>query len=94
MSGKIASATNQYVSIDQTVTSAQGTSQSPFRVYRLLDIIRNDGPGEAVLMLDGGAEIALMAGDYIGPWADFQCSTISIRCASNNSSCRIRALGV
>ena len=94
MSGKMPATTNQYFSIDKVVTTAEGVVGLPFRCSRLLDIIRNDGPGEAAITLDGGNAIPLDAGDYIGPWADFNCSTIKIQCVTANSSCRVRALGV
>ena len=94
MSGKLPINSNQYFSIDQTITNDQGTQSFPFRLTRLLDIIRNDGPDEAAVSLDGGAEIPLLAGDYIGPWDGFQCSTISMLCKTQGGNCRIRALGV
>jgi hypothetical protein len=94
VSGKIEVPTNVYRSIDETVTDADGVVSCPFAITRLLDIVRNDGPGEASITLDGGGAIPLNVGDYIGPWENFHCSTITIQCVEEGKSCRIRALGV
>lgn len=94
MSGKLDIPTNKYASIDETITQADGVVSLPFRVTSQLDIIRNDGPGEVAVTLDGGAVISLLAGDFVGPWANFYCSTITIQAMEADKSCRVRALGV
>lgn len=94
MSGKIPITTNKYASVDETVANTDGTKSYPFRLNRLLDSVVNEGPGEAVITLDGGDTISLSVGEYIGPWPDFHCSTITIACSEANQSCRIKAKGV
>lgn len=91
MSGKLPVNTNKYISIDETATVGEGAKSFPFRLVRLLDIVRNDGPDTAVITLDEGPGIPLDAGDYIGPWADFQCSIMTIQ---TEGTARIRGVGI
>ncbi len=100
MSGKLPVNIKKYFSIDETITSDQGILSFPFRLTRLLDIVRNDGPDNAIITLDNGDPITLDPGDYIGPWDGFVCSIITISCPRDSvnpeeiKTCRVRALGV
>ena len=94
MSGKIPIATNKYSSIKEEVTNMGGEISRPFLVTRYLDYVLNDGPGEAEIRLDEGAPIPLDAGAYIGPWLDFRCSTVYIKCTTQGGSCTVKCVGV
>lgn len=92
MSGTMPVQTNKYASVDEIISGEE--MQFPFVVTKFLDIIRNDGQGSAQIRLDEGNPIRLEPGDYIGPWYDYSCSTIYIKCLTEGKTCRVRAVGL